>query len=101
MFERNSLRLSTKGKQYFYQAEELGSKKEDCERYAIFFTDLAAVHQFEKSSRSATLTVKNFFGSYHPVAVKGFEYHQSNISDSKHQELFTGVLTVQQIGRKS
>lgn len=101
MFERNSLRLRFKGKKFYYQAEELQPlKNEKGTRYAILFPDLKKAKEFDKTSRNARMTVKNYFGSYHQIIRTGFDLRQSNLKDQNDEALYSGLLTVQEVGRK-
>ncbi len=102
MFERNSLRVSFKGKQFFYQAEELSSQgvEKTC-RYAILFPDLQAAKKFDKVTRHCHMTIKNFFGSYHAVIRNRFKIHKSILSAKDSSQMYSGLLTVQEVGRKS
>lgn len=53
MFERKSLRLTLKGKKFYYQAEELQSQEvADRNRYVILFPSLKKVRDFDKTSRN-------------------------------------------------
>lgn len=102
MFERNSLRLTFKGKKFYYQAEELESQESvDQTRYVLLFPSLKKAKDFDKASRKAHMTVKNYFGSYHQVIREKFEFHRSNLQNKNEENLYSGLLTVQEVERKS
>lgn len=101
MFERNSLRLTLKGKRFYYQAEELQSQEvADRNRYVILFPSLKKVRDFDKTSRNAHMTIRNYFGSYHQVVRISFEFHRSSLKNLNDENLYSGLLTVQEVDRK-
>ncbi|GKS82050.1 hypothetical protein LPAF129_17360 [Ligilactobacillus pabuli] len=102
MFERNSLRLISKGKKTFYQAEELNTRgMVNQSRYALLFPNLKAAQDFDQLSRKCHMTIQNFFGSYHEITRTDFEVQKSNLTDQAEHEIYRGLLTVQEVRRKN
>lgn len=102
MYERNSLRLISKGKKSFYKVEELSTTETgEQSRYALLFPDLNAVQKFDQLSKKGSMTVQNFFGSYHEIKRTSFEFHKSHLKNHDDRPIYSGLLTVRLIRRKS